>query len=328
VRFGNFQIHAAHKENDALKRLADYVITTHYPHLGAPSRDAYVQWLHEVCRRTARMIVGWMRVGFVHGVMNTDNMSILGVTIDYGPYGWLEDFDPSWTPNTTDAQGRRYAYGNQPQIAQWNLLQLANALYPLLNEKEPLEEGLKIYADVFQAEWPAAVAQKLGLTAPAQSGDDELQADLFKLLTEVETDFTILFRALARVPTESDPAAISDAALIEPLKPAFYDENAASAPAYVHTLASWLRRYVARVQSDTAPAATRAERMNRVNPKYVLRNYMAQLAIDGLVQDDPSVMERMMRVLKNPYDEQPGNDDLAERRPEWARNRAGCSALS
>ena len=173
-----------------------------------------------------------------------------------------------------------------------------------------------------------AVAQKLGLTAPAQAGDDELQADLFKLLAEVETDFTIFFRALARVPVESDPAATSDAALIEPLKPAFYDENAASAPAYVRTLAPWLRRYIARVRSDTAPAATRVERMNRVNPKYVLRNYMAQLAIDGLAQNDPSVMERMMRVLKKPYDEQPGNDDLAERRPEWARNRAGCSALS
>src|SRR4051812_24775649 len=132
VRFGNFQILAAAGENDTLKKLADYVIATHYPELGPPSRDVYAKWFDEICRRTARLMVDWMRVGFVHGVMNTDNMSILGLTIDYGPYGWLEGYDPSWTPNTTDAQGRRYAYGNQPQIAQWNLLQLANAVYPLL----------------------------------------------------------------------------------------------------------------------------------------------------------------------------------------------------
>ncbi len=328
VRFGNFQIHAAHRENDILKQLADYVITTHYPELGAPSREVYAKWFEEICRRTARLMVDWMRVGFVHGVMNTDNMSILGLTIDYGPYGWLEGFDTSWTPNTTDAQGRRYAYGNQPQIAQWNLLQLANALYPLLEEKEPLELALQLYGEIFQAEWPAAIAAKLGLSAPAEPSDAQLQNDLFKLLGEVETDFTIFFRALANVPVDGAANDASDAALIEPLKLAYYDAEAASAPLYVSALAAWLRRYIARVQRDPAPATTRKARMNRVNPKYVLRNYMAQLAIDGLAQNDPSVMERMMKVLRNPYDEQPGNEDLAERRPEWARNRAGCSALS
>ena len=143
------------------------------------------------------MIVDWMRVGFVHGVMNTDNMSILGLTIDYGPYGWLESYDPSWTPNTTDAQGRRYAYGSQPQIAHWNLLQLANALYPLIEDKAPLELGLEIYGDVFQSEWPAALTAKLGLTGPAQTADTQLHNDLFDLLAAVETDFTLFFRLLA-----------------------------------------------------------------------------------------------------------------------------------
>ena len=135
VRFGNFEILAAHQELDALKRLADYVIATHFPELGAPSAEAYARWFEEICRRTAVMIAEWMRVGFVHGVMNTDNMSILGLTIDYGPYGWLEGFDPGWTPNTTDAGGRRYRYGNQPQIAQWNLVRLANALFPLIERQ-------------------------------------------------------------------------------------------------------------------------------------------------------------------------------------------------
>ena len=324
VRFGNFQIHAAQGEIDTLKRLADYVIGQHYSELGAPSREVYAKWFQEICRRTARMLVDWMRVGFVHGVMNTDNMSILGLTIDYGPYGWLESYDPAWTPNTTDAQGRRYAYGNQPQIAHWNLLQLANALYPLIEDKAPLELGLEIYGDVFQSEWPAALTAKLGLTGPAQPADTQLHNDLFDLLAAVETDFTLFFRLLATIPLDD---TASDGALMEPLRRAFYDD-AAFAPVHAGNLAAWLRRYIARAKQDAAPAGTRAERMNRVNPKYVLRNYLAQLAIDALALGDASVMERLMTVLQNPYDEQPEHDELAERRPEWARNRAGCSALS
>jgi uncharacterized protein YdiU (UPF0061 family) len=324
VRFGNFEILAAHDELAVLKRLADYVIVNHYPELGAPSREVYATWYQEICRRTALMIVDWMRVGFVHGVMNTDNMSILGLTIDYGPYGWLEGYDPAWTPNTTDAQGRRYAYGNQPQIAHWNLLQLANALYPLLEDKAPLEHGLAMYADVFQDAWQSALAAKLGLTGPAQPADAQLQHDLFDLLAAVETDFTLFFRLLATVPLDGTP---SDSALIEPLRRAFYDD-AAFAPAHAGNLTAWLRRYIARVREDPAPAHTRSERMNRVNPKYVLRNYLAQLAIDALAESDASVMERLMSVLQHPYDEQPQHDELADRRPEWARHKAGCSALS
>lgn len=322
VRFGNFQILTAHKELDTLKRLADYVITTHYPELGAPSKEVYAHWFEEICRRTALMIVDWMRVGFVHGVMNTDNMSILGLTIDYGPYGWLEGYDPSWTPNTTDAEGRRYCYGNQPQIAHWNLLQLANALYPLIEDKVPLENALGVYADVFQNGWRAALDAKLGFSTPAQPDDMQLKDDLFDLLAAVETDFTLFFRLLATVPLD---ATASDNALIEPLRRAFYSD-AAFAPAHAARLAAWLRRYVARVQHDPAPA--RIERMNRVNPKYVLRNYLAQLAIDALTEGDASVMERLMTVLQHPYDEQLQHDELAERRPEWARHKAGCSALS
>ena len=165
VRFGNFQILTAHQELAALRRLADYVLGKHFSELGAPSPAAYARWFEEICRRTAVMITDWMRVGFVHGVMNTDNMSILGLTIDYGPYGWLEGYDPQWTPNTTDAEGRRYCYGNQPQIAHWNLLQLANALYPLIEDKAPLEHGLTVYAEVFQSTWESALAAKLGLGA-------------------------------------------------------------------------------------------------------------------------------------------------------------------
>ncbi len=298
VRFGSFQI----LEADLLRQLADYVIRRHFP-----GRD-YAGWYQEVCRRTGALMVDWMRLGFVHGVMNTDNMSILGLTIDYGPYGWLEGYDPHWTPNTTDAQGRRYAYGNQPAIAHWNLVRLAEALLPLM-AKEELEQGLALYADTFNRGWPQALAQKLGLAALDQPGDDALTSDLFSHLAQAETDFTLFFRNLAAVSLEAPG--------IEPLRGAFYAEPAAG-------MAAWLRRYAERASGE----AGRVERMNRANPKYVFRNYLAVQAIDALAQGDASVLERLLAVLARPYDEQPQHEDLAQRRPEWARARAGCSALS
>jgi protein adenylyltransferase len=304
VRFGNFQILTAHDELDELKRLADYVIREHFPGY------SYATWYREVCRRTATLMVDWMRLGFVHGVMNTDNLSILGVTIDYGPYGWLEGYDPQWTPNTTDAQGRRYAYGNQPHIAQWNLVRLAEALLPLVS-KEELEPSVALYADTFNSGWQRAFAQKLGLASPPE---EELLTGMFEALGEAETDFTLFFRNLAAVSLDQPS--------IEPLRRAFYNDLPRP------LLESWLQRYAARVKQEGVALATRVERMNGVNPKYVPRNYLAQLAIDALENDDASVLERLMTVLKRPYDEQPEHDELAERRPEWARHRAGCSALS
>ena len=307
VRFGNFQILAAHNELEVLKRLADYVIRHHYP------GHSYASCYQELCRRTAALMIDWMRLGFVHGVMNTDNMSILGLTIDYGPYGWLEGYDPMWTPNTTDAQGRRYCYGNQPAIAQWNLARLAEALLPLV-EREALEDGLNHYAEAFNDGWRRALAAKLGL-ASAQTDDEELARELLVALTETETDFTLFFRRLAAVPLEG-----SDEALLAPLAPAFYD-----APAAHERLAAWLRRYVARARAE---GPDRPQRMASVNPKYVFRNYLAQQAIDALEAGDAGPLERLMRVLRRPYDEQPESEEFAARRPEWARSKPGCSALS
>ena len=307
VRFGNFQILAANNELEALKRLADYVIRHHYP------GHSYASWYQELCRRTAALMIDWMRLGFVHGVMNTDNMSILGLTIDYGPYGWLEGYDPMWTPNTTDAQGRRYCYGNQPAIAQWNLARLAEALLPLL-EREALEEGLNRYAEAFNDGWRRALAAKLGL-ASVQTDDEELARELLVALTETETDFTLFFRRLAAVPLEG-----SGEALLAPLAPAFYGAQAAH-----ERLAAWLRRYVARARAE---GPDRPQRMASVNPKYVFRNYLAQQAIDALEAGDAGPLERLMRVLRRPYDEQPESEEFAARRPEWARSKPGCSALS
>ena len=329
VRFGNFEILADHEELDALKRLADYVIGTHFPELGAPSPATYARWFEEICRRTATMIAEWMRVGFVHGVMNTDNMSILGLTIDYGPYGWLEGYDPRWTPNTTDAQGRRYCYGNQPQIALWNLARLVDALAPLIEDKTALENGLAVFGETYERASHRMLAHKLGLVSLDQEGDDQLLSDLFELLQEVETDMTLFFRLLAALPVESAADTADDSALVEPLRRAFYTDEA-FAPAQRSRLGGWLRRYIARVwrEQGGVPASERIERMNRANPKYVLRYYLAQQAIDALERGDAAIIARLMAVLQHPYDEQPGHDELADRRPEWARHKPGCSALS
>jgi serine/tyrosine/threonine adenylyltransferase len=317
VRFGNFEILAASEELEELRRLADYVIARHFPEL----RGDYGAWFGEICRRTAELMAHWMRVGFVHGVMNTDNMSILSLTIDYGPYGWLEPYDLKWTPNTTDLPGRRYCYGNQPNIAHWNLVRLANALHALVGETKPLEQGMETYVETFQSASARMLAAKLGLSSLDRDGDGPLVGEMLELIQKVETDMTIFFRNLARVPLGEG----SDEALIEPLSGAFYSEPRAEHRARV---AAWLHRYVARVRDDGLSPAERIERMNGANPKYVLRNYLAQLAIDGVANGDASMLERLMSVLEHPYDEQPENEDLAVRRPEWARERPGCSALS
>ena len=325
IRFGHFEILAAQQEFDLLKRLADYVIRTHFQSLGTTtSPDIYTAWFEDICRRTALMVAHWMRVGFVHGVMNTDNMSILGLTIDYGPYGWLEGFDPDWTPNTTDAQGRRYRYGNQPQIALWNLTRLASALHPLINDEEALRRGLDIFEQTFDQTARSMLADKLGWNAIALADDDALLGDLLGLLQQVETDMTIFFRGLADVPVD---AAADDTALVAPISGAFYSDDAMAAGPHAR-LVVWLRCYGARVRQNGATDQTRRARMNRANPKYVLRNYLAQQAIDALAGGDAAVLNRLMTVLQRPYDEQPEHDALAARRPEWARNRAGCSALS
>ena len=328
VRFGNFQIFAARGEIDILQQLVDYTIRTDFPHLGEPSRATYLTWFEEVCRTTAQLIVHWLRVGFVHGVMNTDNMSILGLTIDYGPYGWLEDYDSNWTPNTTDAASHRYAFGKQPQIAHWNLVQLANALYPLIEQTEPLEKALSSYVQEFEACWQVMMAHKLGLQSFKPDLDDSLVAGLLEILQLAETDMTIFYRRLASLALDATPVAQIDAsAFIQPLLDAYYVPEQLT-PETTARIAAWLRRYHDRVREEGTDDETRRRRMNAVNPKYVLRNYLAQLAIDKAEQGDPSLVHDLLELLRHPYDEQPDKEAYAQKRPDWARQRPGCSMLS
>jgi uncharacterized protein YdiU (UPF0061 family) len=327
-RFGNFQIFAARGEIENLKTLVDFTIRNDFPELGEPSPEVYSQWFAEVCRRTCDMIIHWMRVGFVHGVMNTDNMSILGLTIDYGPYGWLEDYDPGWTPNTTDASGKRYRYGNQPLVAHWNLYQLGNAILPLVETPELLQSGLDAFLDRMEAGSSQMVAEKLGLKKFQAETDEDLKKELFEVLVLTETDMTIFFRKLAEVSCSGE--AKSDEAMLvmlAPLMNAYYKPDEVVGDVKTR-IANWIKDYQARVRADGTSDDARRTQMNRVNPKFVLRNYLAQLAIDKSETGDHSMITDLLEVLRRPYDEQPENEELAAKRPEWARHRAGCSMLS
>jgi uncharacterized protein YdiU (UPF0061 family) len=318
IRFGNFELPASRGDVALLRQLADFCIARDFPHLQASSSgQPYAEWFGEVCERTARMVAGWMRVGFVHGVMNTDNMSILGLTIDYGPYGWIDDFDPDWTPNTTDAHGRRYRFGWQPKIAYWNLTRLAQAVSPLFEDVEPLRAGLQRYTDAYAAADRDNIARKLGLQE-CRDADVVLMDDLHALLQASEADMTIFFRALAGIDLHAPS--------MEPLLDAFYDDarRAAAEPAFIN----WLARYAARCLQDAGHPTDRAERMRLANPRYVLRNYLAQQAIDRAEAGDFAGITELLELLRRPYDDQPGREDFAAKRPDWARSRAGCSMLS
>ncbi len=317
IRFGTFELPASRGDTTLLRQLADFCIARDFPELGGVGQSRYAEWFLQVCTRTAVMVAHWLRVGFVHGVMNTDNMSILGLTIDYGPYGWVEDYDPDWTPNTTDAQGRRYRFGTQMQVAYWNLVRLAQALSPLFDEMAPLQAGLDAFRDRYAAEDRAHLVAKLGL-GQFRDGDELLMAQFRELLHTGQMDMTLAFRALAEV----DPAAPA----LAPLEEAFYSPEARAQ--VLPALEDWLRRHGQRVLAGGQSQAERRRIMLAANPRYVLRNWLAQEAIDLAEQGDPSGITELLEVMRHPYDEQPGREAYARRRPEWARERAGCSMLS
>lgn len=319
IRFGNFQLFAARKDITNLKVLADYTINYFYPEIQSEGKEKYLQFYQEIVNRTVAMVLHWQRVGFVHGVMNTDNMSILGLTIDYGPYGWLEDYDPDWTPNTTDAEGRRYRFRNQPDIALWNLVQLGNALYPLIEDIASMEQVLNSYSQQFDSQFPIIQQQKLGLEAEYESA---FQDELTTLLTASETDMTIFYRNLANVVKTDTP----DEALTK-VTFAFYQPDKIVTTLQTSWL-NWFELYLTKLKEETLPDAERKAAMNLVNPKYVLRNYMAQLAIEAAEKGDVSLISELYTVLKKPYDEQSEYEKWFAKRPDWARHKVGCSMLS
>ena len=284
IRFGNFQLLTYRGQDERLRTLIDYV---------KANGQSDIEWFEDICTKTIDLVIDWMRVGFVHGVMNTDNMSILGLTIDYGPYGWLEEIQDDWTPNTTDEQMRRYAYGNQLSIAYWNLVKLAEAIHPALNDAIKLEEILDKTYQSIEPKWLAMMHRKLGL----KTGGDEVIMSLMQLFHDVPTDMTRFYRGLCH----------------DDFTDVFYKEPG-------DKLTNWLAGYKVFGQTDR-------ELMLQSNPKFVLRNYLTYEAIQEVESGKMDKFNALMQALKTPYDESVP-DALCQKRPDWALDQPGSSMLS
>lgn len=316
LRLGHFQILAADDNAELMGKLVDFTIDQYFPR----AKGDRARWFTDVCERTAALMVHWQRVGFVHGVMNTDNLSVLGLTIDYGPYGWMDIYDPDWTPNTTDEEHRRYRFGQQPAIALWNLQRFAEALAILTPEDAGwLQNGLQRYATVYNDEVLKMMARKLGLPTAEMS----VITGLDEALRSTEVDMTIFYRLLSKVRATvvKNPWEALDL-----LSDAFYrlpvDGEA------LKKFEFWLDRYLELVRADTRDSATVAREMDSVNPYFILRNFLVQEALDGLEKDDRSGLDSLMRALATPYEENEATRPHFRKMPDWARDRPGCSALS
>ncbi len=301
LRFGSFQIFAARQDKKTLKILLDYTINNHYAHLGVPTKSVYINFFKEVAQRSLDMVIHWQRVGFVHGVM-IPTIVYLGLTIDYGPYGWLEGYDHGWTPNTTDKGQKRYRYGAQAEMVHWNLYQLANALYPIILEAAPLEAILKKFVGQYRSRYLLMMKSKLGLFEE-NDADAKLIQDLEALLQESETDMTLFFRLLSKVTKEDKENGFNK------ISPAFYEIYEVQN----HLKPNWEAWFIAyhhRLNQESLTDVQRRTKMNAVNPKYVLRNYMAQLAIDAADKGNYDMIEELYQLLKKPYDEQHGTREM------------------
>ena len=308
VRFGSFEHWHYRDKPEELRTLADYVIDTFYADLRGAA-NPYAALLAEVTRRTARMIAGWQAVGFMHGVMNTDNMSILGLTLDYGPFGFMEAFDVNHICNHTD-QGGRYSYANQVAIGHWNCYALGNALLPLIEAVEAAQEALDVYMPEFERHLDVLLHAKCGL-AETREGDRALIDGLFTIMQASHVDFTLLFRRLADLKVDEPGSE-------ETIRDLFIDRAAFD---------DWAVRYRERLRAEGSQDATRRAAMNRVNPKYILRNYLAQGAIERAQNGDFSEVSKLLAILEQPYDEQPEHEAYAALPPDWAAHlEVSCSS--
>jgi hypothetical protein len=314
VRFGSFEVFYYRRQFEHIRTLADYVIERHFPAL-LGAQTAYVDLLREVVRRTARLIADWQAVGFAHGVMNTDNMSILGLTLDYGPFGFIDAYQPDFNCNHSDRWGR-YAFDRQPQIALWNLSCLAQALLPLFNAEdgeaaaETANAVLSEFQPAFEHIYAERMRAKLGLLE-ARDKDALLWGDLLRRMAEQRVDYTRLFRALGAV--EADTATGDAAARDLFVERAAFDQ--------------WAADYRARLRSQADDEAQRRERMRCANPVYILRNYLAQQAIEKAQKGDYSEIDRLLRLLQKPFDEQAGMQAYAAEPPDWGKSLAlSCSS--
>ena len=314
IRFGHFEHFCHHDLHPQLRQLADFVIDNFYPACRTDTRlgaNPYANFLQAVTERTAKMVAQWQAVGFCHGVMNTDNMSILGLTIDYGPFQFLDGFDPGHICNHSDNQGR-YAFYKQPNVAYWNLYCLGQALLPLIEDQELAVAALETYKAVYPEAFEACMAAKLGFPE-VRDGQRELADDLLRLMAVEHVDYTILWRRLSHwvKARESDASASTDS-----VRDLFRDREG---------LDQWLLRYTEHLNA-MAPGVS-AELMLKTNPKYVLRNHLGELAIEAAKGKDFSVVAQLLDVLERPFDEHTQHEAFADFPPEWAAGIAiSCSS--
>ena len=308
VRFGSFEVFFHRGQNEQVQQLADYVIARHFSHL-VNDADKYARFLHEVMERTARLMAQWQSVGFSHGVMNSDNMSILGLTFDYGPFGFMETYNPGYICNHSD-HGGRYAFDQQPQVGLWNLAAFAHALTPLVPAADA-EKILESYGDIFSEHYVELMSKKLGLTYSGLQ-DFALIEPLLEMMHANQLDFTNLLRSLSQFKSaENEKNSI--------LRDQFLDRAAFD---------QWANQYRIRLQAEAGTDEERKVRMNRVNPKYILRNYLAQTAISKAEKErDFSEVDVLLRLLARPFDEQVKMESYAAQAPEWAKHiEVSCSS--
>jgi len=315
LRFGSFEMLAARQETAQLQQLTDWTIDQFYPHITAENKT--ISWFKEVLDRTAALIVEWLRVGFVHGVMNTDNMSVLGLTIDYGPYSFLDDYDPNFTPNTTDLPGRRYAFGRQHTVAYWNLGCLASAIAPLFENTDELSAALEDYKTIYLEKYYRMMGNKLGLDA-IREGDHLLIDDLEETLDRIKPDMTIFFQLLITLPADADAEVI-----LQHFQPSFYQEPEQESQ---DKLISTLSSYLSRIRRNEISAEASKTLMRANNPRFILRNYLLHQVIQEMEKGENTLFLKLQEAMKTPYSAD--HDEFFKLRPEWAITQPGSSTLS
>jgi uncharacterized protein YdiU (UPF0061 family) len=306
IRFGHFEFAGHHQGPETTKQLLNHVITLHFSHLlEQPEDERYKQWFKEVVTRTALLLADWQTVGFCHGVMNSDNMSIIGDTLDYGPFAFMDDFDAGYICNHTDQQGR-YAYNRQPQVGFTNCQYLANALLPVMDE-DAIREGLRCYETKYNDRFLKNMREKLGLERE-EDADLDLIMNTFSTLQRHHTDYTLFFRAISNLHSHGQA----------PIRDLFADRDAADI---------WLKNYTQRLERENRIHEDREQAMRGVNPKYILRNYLAQQVIQEAWNGNYEPMKTLLKVLQRPFDEQPEHEHYAALPPDWGKHlNISCSS--
>ena len=314
LRFGHFELVSARKEYDLLKKLADFTIKNYFPEITSEGKEKYAKFFNEVSKRTAEIIVRWYRVGFTHGVMNTDNMSVLGLTIDYGPFSMLDEYDLNFTPNTTDLPGRRYAFGQQGKIAQWNLWQLANALFPLIEDSEPLQKTLNEFSNYFWLKHDEMLCKKFGFDDLKES-DEEFFNDWQRMMQELQIDYTLFFNKLENSDKYHNSNELFGDIFYKNLTEDDYKR-----------LDDFLQKYKTRLSANKISREESLDLMQKNNPKFTLRNYLLFECIDELNNGKRDLLDKIVTALQNPYEEI--YPEFSVKRPAKYDDTPGCSMLS